>query len=250
MRIPTPTLFLIIAIVMASPLHALLVDIDGSTDGGGSPSQGPTIATGVSFLDTTDRDGTGPVSDTYSDAFGAGLDLIVTVEVDDSFSGLNDGARWRDQGPIASGPGQSLSDLLRDGVGQRREFDTLTLTLNLPVATQYQITMYHHRDNEDNADLVSADIDFGNDAIFEYGTAAGPSDGLLFSNVNSGSVTTSVNTFTMTSPGDYEILIKSEDVGNSYYPLNGFEITVIPEPSTFILVGVALGSVVFLRKRR
>jgi len=234
------------------PAHALLVDFDGSTDGGTDPSQGPTETGALSFLENTDRDALA-FSNTFTDAFGAGLDLGVAVLIDDSTN--SDGGRWRDQGEITTGPGATLTDLLRDGVGARRgldfngtDTDTLTLTLTLPEATLYQITLYHHRDDRTD---IRADIDFGNDGSYEYGSIGNNTDGLESSGNGSASVTTSMHTFSISTPGEsYEIFFRNENNSNSYFPVNGFEITAIPEPSTFVLVGLSISSLLFIRRRR
>lgn len=208
--------------------QVLNIDVDGT--GGNGNTQ-----TGYDHFPGGGTNSSANLSQTYSDAFGPGLDATVRLDAN----------RWKTRPVITSGDtaAVALTDLLYD-FGGPQDGQTATLGLSLPEGF-YDITLYHHESTRASAA----------DAVMTLTDAAGarsPVD--LFSSFGNDPATApSLFTATIESDGTNEITFSydNQDLGGNTFafPINGLDLapaaTAVPEPSSIALwslVGIVLAS--------
>jgi len=216
-------------IQLVNPARTLKVDFGSSINNGGGPN-----AAIPGFIAFEDAEGSGnpDKTRTFATAMGIGGTVDVTV------GGYT---HFRDYAAV-TGTFADESPLLSDMV-LRNADGTMTLTLEDLVTCNYEITMFHHSTHFGGG---SFDINVTDALGFRSVATDVP--------VSAGTNPASISSFSFVfsaagSPVTIELLGGS---GGQHLALNGFELTMVPEPSSFILLafgllGLALGG--WRRKR-
>jgi len=191
---------------------------------------GPTQDGGFFGFEANEGSGNPDVTKTFISPVGANGTVDVTI------GGYT---HFRDYDPISSGPFVDMSDLLSDMV-LRYSDGTMTLTLDDLAPGPYEITTYHHS------------TQFGGGTIdIALRRGSDPAD-LLFDDLpvsgTTGPTSISTATFRFQADGSPVYIDFLGGSGLQHNSLNGFELALLPEPTTLSLLG--LGALLAARRRR
>jgi len=217
---------LMIFAISAANAATLLVDINGGA--------GPTQSGWQGFTPT------GPA--TYTNAFGGGESVIVTV----SQGPLPADVRNRNRGGTITGTYASLSNVLTDFYGSRQIGDVVTLTLSLAAGT-YDFLSYHH-DSENStivqsitaSTVLNANVTNISNQTSSFTMTSGRNE--------LPSIATYSTRFTLLAAGDVQFQLTKTN-GSGEFGFNGFELTLVPEPSALALCGAGFATLVLRRRR-
>ncbi|QNN21504.1 PEP-CTERM sorting domain-containing protein [Planctomycetales bacterium ZRK34] len=217
-----PAFMIALALAASSLTHAATVTTMVDINGG----DGPTQAGWLAF------DPTGP--STFTDALGAGRDLTVEIT-------QNGALRDRDRGTTVTGTYAELSNLLRDFYGSRSNNDIVTLTLTLD-AGAYHFLSYHH--DAEAGSTNTQEVEFT-----RIGSGVIQTD-VIHSSDAPTDIVTFEDTFTLASATSVQFQIQKTALAsnNGEFGFNGFELTLIPEPTTAAML--VMGGLLVMRRRR
>jgi len=206
----------------------LNVDFSSSINEGGGP--GGVQDQFLSF-DGTEDDGSGNVTRTYPSTMGSGGTVDVTI------GGYT---HFRDYAAITGGPFAGQNELLSDMV-LRNAGGTMTLTLADLGAGLYDITTYHHSPSSGGGTI---DIN-----LTDANGSSSVGTGIPVSNGTSPASISTVS-FQFESNGSSVAIDFVGGSGAQHASLNGFELTLVPEPSTFALSALGLLGLLACGQRR
>jgi len=207
------------SLILISSAHAALIDFNGTQS-----------STNADFVLAGSLSSDNPLSDTFSDAFGAGLDLGVSV--------LADNARSSSAAVTGTFDDLLIGDYFGDRGNQSTQTYDFTITLTLGPGT-YDFTSYNHAVNGNASTTLNIFVDDVQEA-----TALDPSQGS--GDLSGVTISTFSTSFTLASAGSVSI---GYEGSNNQFGIAGIEVALVPEPSTFTFVGLALAAVVCVRKK-